>query len=937
MATNTSILQKSMTYSRAKIKMLIKSLKHSLRIEFEEKNYNYDYSKSGENVISTNQILKETNKLLKETFGKNLTREEKENLLNQLIETYIEDVKPNKIDPKILLSVKRDFKRFLKSDIKAIAKPSSTEKKNFTLEQRQRRRDLTQKILNYIENGLKGNVLTNEELDEYSKLVKPNRLARLDLIKDKTQDKTTDNTIQIIESFFKIPLENYDAYLSARECKIINEDYFKKFYPNYDVIASFEHNDEILEKVYIRNNKRITKEGGNHAHSFISAKNKLTGEFDYSKHTYNLVKNQLLKEWEKLETRDDFSRWYFDSYFELDNIPLGFLNCETIDEKIIYIIGEENKSKSKKQQLRLGIINQNIVFDFVNNHQIFKDKDLKATKYLNMGDTREKIFENKRRFQEEDKNKKNKSVYNGYNLMKENIEKLEELSKNLEEQLENQTEELEIKDELLEDTKTELENVKEKLNQYKQQIKDEALNEIQNEINSKNTKLNELNDEIKSFKENKDKKKQKIISENEKEIKKTKDDLSYLTQEKEEIEKFKNEDENITVLKMMRDETDENIEKFKFLKQNKQEYKFFQELQNYDDFSTCQDEIFKRSQKMDDEAREISRKNQEKINEEEIKKLNDEIKSLEATKSSLNSSSVDLSIQNKEQIEKINKNRTLLKKQEKRLNDIKYIEKLVENDEKIDNHVRFFQNKKNESKLKTLISKVKDYENNFDEKVSAKNEELNKAIDEARKDKSEILESIKEKLNIRDEVETFDEVVKVINQREDYNKNKINELEINLASEILENKKLSDENNEVKETNNNLFNSREDVIKERDKAKTELEKSLKENREISFENTQLKLDNSILESTIEKLSDGINYLKKEFSQVKNFFSSFTKRVLSIENIEDRFNKRDVVSYRMTTKFNDELLDDADIELAKEQEEKRKREENNSSSSYHHHH
>lgn len=388
---------------------------------------------------------------------------------------------------------------------------------------------------------------------------------------------------------------------------------------------------------------------------------------------------------------------------------------------------------------------------------------------------------------------------------------------------------------------------------------------------------------------------------------------------------------------MLRDETDEDIEKFKFLKQNKEEYKFFQELEKYDDISTYGDLLLKRKQELEDEAREDIKGELQTINQEETKKLNDEIKLLEATKSSLNSSSVDLSIQNKEQIKKINKNRTLLKQQEKRLNDIEYIEKLVENDEKIDNYVRFFQNKKNESKLKILIVKVKDYENNFDEKVSAKNEELDKAIDEARKDKSEILESMKEKLNIRDEVETFDEVVEVINQREDYNKNKINELEINLASEILENKKLSDEIVEVKETNNNLFNSREDVIKERDEIKEELDKSLKENREISFENTQLKLDNSILESTIEKLSDGINYLKKEFSQVKNFFSSFTKRVLSIEDIEDRFNKRDVVSYRMYAKFNDELLDEKDIELAKEKEEKRKREENNSSSSHHHHH
>lgn len=363
--------------------MLKKALKHHLRIDFTEKNINYNFSKSGENVISVKGSLTEE-------IGANLSNEDKAILLEDIKSMLIQDEKKNKIDPKILLSVKRDFKRFLASDIKAIDKPSKREEQDFTLEQRTRRKELTQKILNNIENGLKGNVLNDMELEEYSNLVKPNRLERINLLQGKTQDKVQDTTIQAFESFFKIPVDN-DIDLSAKESKIINEDFYKEFFPNYELIASFEHNDEEVEKIDEAKGNVSIKKGGKHAHNLLSARNKITGEYDYTKHKRNLIKEQLEKEFSILETREDFSKWYFDNHFELVNIPEDFLNLKTTEEKIEYIIGTPTKSQTRIQQIRFGAIYQNIVFDFVNNHQIFKDRDLKAEKFINMGNTRRNI------------------------------------------------------------------------------------------------------------------------------------------------------------------------------------------------------------------------------------------------------------------------------------------------------------------------------------------------------------------------------------------------------------------------------------------------------------------------------------------------------------------------------------------------------------------
>lgn len=670
MATGTSILMKEMTYTRAKINILIKALKHHLRIEFTEKNINYNFSKSGDNVISVKDEFE--NKL-----DNNLTKEDKEKLLKQLEKMLIQDKKKNKIDPKILLSVKRDFKRFLASDFKAIDKPSKREEQDFTLEQRTRRKELTQKILNNIENGLKGNVLNDMELEEYSNLVKTNRLERIELLQGKTQDKVKDTTIQAFESFFKIPIDN-DIDLSAKESKIINEDFYKTYFPNYELIASFEHNDEEVEKIDVKGNVLTTKRGGNHTHNIISAKNKETGEFDYTKQKRELIKQQLLKEFSTLETREDFSKWYFDSYFELVNIPEDFLNLKTTEEKIEYIIGTPTKSQTPIQQIRFGAIYQNIVFDFVNNHQIFKDRDLKAEKFINMGNTREEIFENKRRLSAEDKNHLNKDVFNGYEITKENTKKTEEYIK------------------ILEDKNNKLEKQIEENETLYNEIKEEAIKEA----NEENTKLIEQNktlrediklieqekedasDSLVAYKELIDKEQDNYATEKReeinKELKPLKNELIYARQEREEIIDFKKDPINKLALDFIRD--DENnplFEKFKELRVNQKEFSAFKEhFKITDDIEYWGNLLEEDKKEIKEEARKQISNQLNEINKEETQKLTDKHLDLTEKNKSLLTENFSKLTENRNLKKEIDTNTIMLNKQKKYVQKLQYIEQM---------------------------------------------------------------------------------------------------------------------------------------------------------------------------------------------------------------------------------------------------------------------
>lgn len=543
MSKSVSIYQSELTFSKNKINQLIKSIKHSMRIDYEEKNINYNYDKSGENKI----FIYNGNDELQGIQGKDLSLEKRELLLQQLENLLIEN-EYQVMDAKVLSNLKRDFKSALKTDEDAIKKRKPRDE-HLTNEQLTRRKELTEKIFKYLNDGLKGNVLKDKEMLEYLELVPKKRFDKVLKIKNENLNKQSfDNkTIQAIESIFKIPVEN-DVDLSAEESRIINEDFYKTHFPNYEIVASFEHNDEKLEKLDIKGNVLSVKVGGDHTHNFLKAKNKLTGEYDYSKTKYNLVVEQLRKEWDGLETKEDFKNWYFNSYFELENIPEDFLNLKTEEQRIKYLIGDltkKDKRYVKTQNRRFGTIYQNIVFDFVNNHQIFKNRGLKAEKFLFMGATREEIFKNKNKLSLQDKNLKNKRDFNGLELAKINTQKREEYINKLENQVADYEETIkDFKEMALEEVKGELEtlttektNIKkdiQKLTQTKQDL-DDSLVGYQDLIDKEQddyalNKRIEIDNKIKDYKDtlNKELEESKAKVEGYKEVIKSSNYKEYL-------------------------------------------------------------------------------------------------------------------------------------------------------------------------------------------------------------------------------------------------------------------------------------------------------------------------------------------------------------------------------------------------------------------------
>lgn len=712
MSKSVSIYQSELTFSKNKINQLIKSIKHSMRIDYEEKNINYNYDKSGENKI----FIYNGNDELQGIQGKDLSFEKRELLLQQLENLLIEN-EYQVMDAKVLSNLKRDFKSALKTDEDAIKKRKPRDE-HLTNEQLTRRKELTEKIFKYLNDGLKGNVLKDKEMLEYLELVPKKRFDKVLKIKNENLNKQSfDNkTIQAIESIFKIPVEN-DVDLSAEESRIINEDFYKTHFPNYEIVASFEHNDEKLEKLDIKGNVLSVKVGGDHTHNFLKAKNKLTGEYDYSKTKYNLVVEQLRKEWDGLETKEDFKNWYFNSYFELENIPEDFLNLKTEEQRIKYLIGDltkKDKRYVKTQNKRFGTIYQNIVFDFVNKHHIFKNRGLKAEKFLFMGDTREEIFKNKNKLSLQDKNLKNKRDFNGLELAKENTQKMEEYIKILED-----------KNNKLDKSIEKLENQVADYERTINEIKDEALKEVNEDLEIIKDKIKKSNENLTKLEEDYKNKKTEL----ENKLSPLNNKLFDKTREKEEIEKFLNEPTNKLAMDFLKDDEENPLfSKFKELKINQKEFKAFKEVYKItDDVEYWGNLLNDKKNEIEAEARnEIYNKISE-LRKDETEKVKKEILDLNENFSSLSSNLLNKSIELTSTNRKIKENDEKLNKQIKYIKKIDYIENMKKNLTNQDKNVLndFIKDlNKNPELLEMVLLEYSNLNNNFDKQVKQKNDEL---------------------------------------------------------------------------------------------------------------------------------------------------------------------------------------------------------------------
>jgi hypothetical protein len=110
------------------------------------------------------------------------------------------------------------------------------------------------------------------------------------------------NFTQIQEMVFRIPNQN-EVKLSGTEQLKTVVDYYKKYFPEYEIAAAVLHGDEANKKQIeeYNNNLPSIENGleGDHVHIFVKGKNKNTNEYDLRQKQKELYSNHLKKIYSK--------------------------------------------------------------------------------------------------------------------------------------------------------------------------------------------------------------------------------------------------------------------------------------------------------------------------------------------------------------------------------------------------------------------------------------------------------------------------------------------------------------------------------------------------------------------------------------------------------------------------------------------------------------
>jgi hypothetical protein len=377
---NISLQATILTYNNTKSKIKKSSLAHSLRFDIENINQNFDSSKSKNNFIMIDGILKKQNDFSQEDL-KNVFL----NLTNETAKTTM-----------------------TKSDIKMKSKSISYIKKYFNNEEFNKifdkyiseyNEDSKKELNNYIENYKNNNEKIKKSLF--------NNLDKLENIMQKygaIKNSQENNQINMIEFILKIPHKNEvdEKEISSNDLLINSKDFFKKYFPDYKLEIAFSHNDELH-----KNDNGIVE--GQHCHLFINTKNNKTNKLDFYKQQQKVLKEFIKNDYKILE-----------KYMNKEEYKLfQNMSIEEKDLKIDYLLGKDNIKQTYKQTRNMGKILQELIYDFTNKNLLNK-KNLNAVVYKNI-----RTKEQKREINLDSKKKTTERIYNGYNLVKEKKEKIE--------------------------------------------------------------------------------------------------------------------------------------------------------------------------------------------------------------------------------------------------------------------------------------------------------------------------------------------------------------------------------------------------------------------------------------------------------------------------------------------------------------------------------
>ena len=450
----TSIFYREVTYSGKNSGKMVNSLKHSLRItnELESYNINWDKEKSTENILNRyneNEIIDTTNEI--ESI--------KLSILDDIMVEYNNDIEEEKLERNIANKDKKKLSNMFNS----FGRYAKTAQKNNNKKELDFWNNVIEKIKNkeFSEETLRDSIEIIETFEGKTKESKIKKLKDyykffIEMNDKKNQKKLFDSKkIRMVESIFKIPITN-NIELSTEETRIILEDFNKKYFNEYDMVLSFEHKDEVYNIYKDSKNgeiKETKNQLGNHTHLFTKTFNKITKEYDYTEKKHQVIRDFMSKKG---------------------------LNDEEIDEKIGKV-GNQSGLQSKN----LGVFYQDLFYEYVNNHSIFKDKDLNAVKFANYTKDEQISHYIDQQKTHDGMKKTHKNIHNGATLKLEYSEQLEKINKEKEKAIENNND-----------------KIRNQKNKYKENIKEyeqlpEKIEEINRDIEDKESYLKlDLNKQV---------------------------------------------------------------------------------------------------------------------------------------------------------------------------------------------------------------------------------------------------------------------------------------------------------------------------------------------------------------------------------------------------------------------------------------------------------
>jgi len=446
-----SLFASTITYTNKQLAKLSKSLKHSLRVEEEEfmnKNYRED--------MSVNNLL-ELYKYNQERKQDKLNLEDKksllsfvENLINQNKQIEKDKLPNNKIDPKDsqmrskslkYLNTNIQDKEFKKLLNKFTETPNEDNKDNLinhfkTLDTKKAVEKNLHKYIGVIEKI--GNAKSRSEASKLS--YDPNKHTRT----------------EFVEMVIRIPLHNEVSKIKSEEFMEYNKDFYKKYFPQYNIVVAAAHNDELHKEKYKHNQEEgyERKLIGQHSHVFVDTKNQETGKFDYYRQQHELIKSYLQsKGWKEYAITKKIGQYKEDG---VEKVVVNGVEKEIIKYK---------RFQGRKEIREQGKLLQDFIYEDINKELLHKH-ELNAKQGFVV-----RTPEEKAQIENDKKQTSNDRYYNGQNFEKEQIEQeqkeIEQEKKMLEE----------FKENIVEDIKTEHSEKLSEIEQFKE-VKEELSNEV---------------------------------------------------------------------------------------------------------------------------------------------------------------------------------------------------------------------------------------------------------------------------------------------------------------------------------------------------------------------------------------------------------------------------------------------------------------------------